>query len=86
MLLFIYFFSIYIILFYFKIKLTKTFSLEIVPRVIDVGIDEFHIFFNKYKDVSQAYKTKHFEDRGFFEHYTATMVNFFFYLLSINFY
>lgn len=60
---------------FFKIKLTKTFSLEIVPRVIDVGIDEFHIFFNKYKDVSHAYKLKHFEDRAFFEHYTATMVH-----------
>lgn len=48
--------------------------MEIVPRVIDVGVDEFHHFFGKYKDAALAFKSKHFEDRAFFERYTAIMV------------
>jgi hypothetical protein len=59
----------------FKVALSKIISLEIIPRIIDVAVDEFIIFAGKYKDASLAYKGKHFEDRSFFQNYTATIVS-----------
>uniref|UniRef100_A0A915EHY8 Exocyst complex component 3 n=1 Tax=Ditylenchus dipsaci TaxID=166011 RepID=A0A915EHY8_9BILA len=56
------------------VALSKEIAQDIVPRVIDVGVDEFHNFATKYKDASMAYKGKHFEDRAFFQQYTATMI------------
>lgn len=57
--------------------LSKEISQDIVPRVIDVGVDEFLKFASKYKDAAKSYKDRHFEDRAYFERYTATMVRFY---------
>lgn len=54
--------------------LSKEILQEIVPSVIDIGVDEFLKFASKYKDAAKAYKDKHFEDRAFFKRYTETMV------------
>ena len=54
--------------------LSKEISQDIIPRIIDVAVDEFTFFSGKYKDASMAYKGKHFEDRSLFQHYTATIV------------
>lgn len=56
-------------------SLSKEIAHEIIiPRVIDVAIDEFLSFSAKYKDSGIAYKYKHFTDRAFFQQYTATVV------------
>ncbi|KAL3116152.1 hypothetical protein niasHT_002276 [Heterodera trifolii] len=56
------------------VSLSKEISQEIVPRVIDVAVDEFIIFSNKYKEAATAYKGKHFEDRSHFQSYTSTVI------------
>jgi hypothetical protein len=50
-------------------------SQAIVPRFIDIVVDEFLNVSIKLKDAAIAYKSKHFEDRSFFNQYTATMVS-----------
>nr|CAD2169047.1 unnamed protein product [Meloidogyne enterolobii] len=56
------------------VALSKEISQDIIPRVIDIAVDEFAIFSGKYKDAAMAYKGKHFEDRSLFQHYTATII------------
>lgn len=56
--------------------LTKLISHAIVPRFIDIAVDEFLIMSTKLRDAATAYRNKHFADRSFFSCYTATMVYF----------
>uniref|UniRef100_A0A7E4UXX1 Exocyst complex component Sec6 n=1 Tax=Panagrellus redivivus TaxID=6233 RepID=A0A7E4UXX1_PANRE len=56
------------------VELTKQFSVEIIPRVIDVAVDEFLAFATRYKDAAMAYKMKHFENREHFQKFTATLI------------
>uniref|UniRef100_A0A914I8A8 Exocyst complex component 3 n=1 Tax=Globodera rostochiensis TaxID=31243 RepID=A0A914I8A8_GLORO len=56
------------------VSLSKEISQEIVPRAIDVAVDEFIIFSGKYKEAATAYKGKHFEDRSHFQSYTSTKI------------
>jgi hypothetical protein len=58
-----------------QVALSKEISQEIIPRVMDVAVEEFSVFSGKYKDAATAYKGKHFEDRSYFQHYTATIVH-----------
>ncbi|KAI6192027.1 Proable exocyst complex component Sec6 [Aphelenchoides bicaudatus] len=57
-----------------QVKLTKMISHAIVPRFIDIVADEFLAMSSKLKDAATAYRNKHFEDRAFFQRYTATMI------------
>ncbi|MCP9260184.1 Exocyst complex component 3 [Dirofilaria immitis] len=52
----------------------KEVSHDIIPNVVEVSVDEFLNFANKYKDAAAAYKTKHFENRSRFKEFTATMI------------
>uniref|UniRef100_A0A914CXN7 Exocyst complex component 3 n=1 Tax=Acrobeloides nanus TaxID=290746 RepID=A0A914CXN7_9BILA len=56
------------------VTLAKEISLELIPRVIEVAIDEFLEFCSRYKDATLAFKVKHFEDRSYFMKYTATVI------------
>ncbi|VDD94641.1 unnamed protein product [Enterobius vermicularis] len=56
------------------VVLTREFSTDIIPSVINVSIDEFLLFANRYKDAAMAYRTKYFEDRNYFAEFTATMI------------
>uniref|UniRef100_A0A9J2PAF8 Exocyst complex component Sec6 n=1 Tax=Ascaris lumbricoides TaxID=6252 RepID=A0A9J2PAF8_ASCLU len=56
------------------VSLAKEISLEVIPSVVSVSIDEFLNFANRYRDAFMAYKTKHFEDRSYFREFTATMI------------
>lgn len=56
------------------VALSKEISQTVVPRVVDVAVDEFHTFAAKYRDATAAYRGKHFEDRAFFKQYTATVI------------
>uniref|UniRef100_A0A0R3S2D1 Exocyst complex component Sec6 n=1 Tax=Elaeophora elaphi TaxID=1147741 RepID=A0A0R3S2D1_9BILA len=56
------------------ISLTKEVSHDIIPNVVEVSVDEFLNFANKYKDATAAYKTKHFENRSHFKRFTATVI------------
>ncbi|OZC07540.1 exocyst complex component 3 family protein [Onchocerca flexuosa] len=56
------------------ISLTKEVSHDIIPNVVEVSVDEFLNFANKYKDAAAAYKTKHFENRSNFKEFTATII------------
>ena len=58
------------------VALTKEISVEVIPRVIDVAVDEFLIFSTRYKDATMALKVKHFENRELFPKFTATLVSF----------
>lgn len=58
------------------VALTKEISVEVIPRVIDVAVDEFLTFSTRYKDATMALKTKHFENRELFPKFTATLVSF----------
>lgn len=57
-----------------QVKLIKVISHGIVPRFIDIAADEFLTTSVKLRDAATAYRNKHFEDRGFFKCFTATMV------------
>lgn len=59
-----------------KVVLSKEVTTEIVPRVVEVAIDEFLMFSTNYKDAATAFKKKHFEDRSYFQQFTKTMVVF----------
>ncbi|VDN02575.1 unnamed protein product [Thelazia callipaeda] len=56
------------------ISLTKEVSHDIIPNVVEASVEEFLNFANKYKDAAVAYKTKHFENRSYFNEFTATMI------------
>uniref|UniRef100_A0A0K0EMI9 Exocyst complex component 3 n=1 Tax=Strongyloides stercoralis TaxID=6248 RepID=A0A0K0EMI9_STRER len=56
------------------ISLTKEISQGLIPRVIDISIDQFDQFSQKYRDAAIAYKLKHFEDRSRFPQFTSTMI------------
>jgi hypothetical protein len=56
------------------VRLSKEISQDIIPKIIDVAVDEFTQFCSKYKDAATAYEGKHFEDRAYFQHFTATIV------------
>jgi len=56
------------------VKLSKEVGKEIVPSIIDAGVEEFHHFATKYKDASIAYRGKHFENRSYLQQYTATII------------
>uniref|UniRef100_A0A0N4ZTF8 Exocyst complex component Sec6 n=1 Tax=Parastrongyloides trichosuri TaxID=131310 RepID=A0A0N4ZTF8_PARTI len=56
------------------ISLTKQISQELIPRVINIIIDQFDQFSQKYRDAAIAYKTKHFEDRSRFSQFTSTVM------------
>ncbi|VDM46063.1 unnamed protein product [Toxocara canis] len=55
------------------VSLAKEISQEVIPSVVNVSIDEFLNFANRYRDASMAYKAKHFEDRSYFKEFTSTM-------------
>ncbi|GMT16111.1 hypothetical protein PFISCL1PPCAC_7408 [Pristionchus fissidentatus] len=54
-------------------SLAKDFSLELLPCIIDVAMQEFLPVVARYRDAAMAFKTKHFEDRDRFTQFTATM-------------
>lgn len=56
------------------ISLTKEISHDIIPNVVEVSVDEFRNFANKYKDAATAYKNKHFGNRSHFKEFTATVI------------
>uniref|UniRef100_A0A1I8EWE1 Uncharacterized protein n=1 Tax=Wuchereria bancrofti TaxID=6293 RepID=A0A1I8EWE1_WUCBA len=56
------------------ISLAKEISHDIIPNVVEVSVDEFRNFANKYKDAATAYKIKHFENRSHFKEFTATVI------------
>ncbi|VDK45758.1 unnamed protein product [Anisakis simplex] len=56
------------------VSLAKEISQEVIPSVVNVSIDEFLNFANRYRDASMAFKAKHFEDRSYFEEFTSTMI------------
>nr|CDJ80555.1 Exocyst complex component Sec6 domain containing protein [Haemonchus contortus] len=56
------------------VTLAKEVSVEVIPSVINLTIEEFFIFANKYKDAFTAYRNKYFENRSTFREFTSTMV------------
>uniref|UniRef100_A0A0N5AZF8 Exocyst complex component Sec6 n=1 Tax=Syphacia muris TaxID=451379 RepID=A0A0N5AZF8_9BILA len=56
------------------VSLTREFSTDIIPNIINVSIDEFLLFAGRYKDAAVAFKTKYFQDRNYFTKFTATMI------------
>jgi hypothetical protein len=58
-----------------QVVLIKQISHRIVPRFIDIVVDEFLNTSAKLKDATTAYRNKHFENRSYFSCFTATMVS-----------
>ncbi|VDL69963.1 unnamed protein product [Nippostrongylus brasiliensis] len=56
------------------VTLAKEVSVEVIPSVINLTIEEFFVFANKYKDAFTAYRNKYFENRSNFREFTSTMV------------
>ncbi|KAK6061853.1 hypothetical protein COOONC_00475 [Cooperia oncophora] len=56
------------------VTLAKEVSVEVIPSIINLTIEEFFIFANKYKDAFTVYRNKYFEKRSTFREFTSTMV------------
>ncbi|VDP28353.1 unnamed protein product [Heligmosomoides polygyrus] len=56
------------------VTLAKEISVEVIPSVINLTIEEFFVFANKYKDAFTAYRNKYFENRSNFREFTSTMI------------
>ncbi|CAD6198531.1 unnamed protein product [Caenorhabditis auriculariae] len=56
------------------VTLAKEVSVEVIPSVINLTIEEFCELALKYKDAFAAYKVKYFEDRSRFQEFTSTMI------------
>lgn len=57
-----------------QVTLTKVISHAVIPRLINVSIDELLETATKYKDATTAFRNKHFENREFLKCFTPTMV------------
>ncbi|RCN49296.1 hypothetical protein ANCCAN_04546, partial [Ancylostoma caninum] len=57
-----------------QVTLAKEVSVEVIPNVINLTIEEFLIFANRYKDAFTAYRNKYFENRSNFREFTSTMI------------
>ncbi|EPB79779.1 exocyst complex component Sec6 [Ancylostoma ceylanicum] len=56
------------------VTLAKEVSVEVIPNVINLTIEEFFIFANNYKDAFTDYRNKYFENRSKFREFTSTMI------------
>ncbi|KAK6734823.1 hypothetical protein RB195_018172 [Necator americanus] len=56
------------------VTLAKEVSVEVIPNVINLTIEEFFAFANSYKDAFTAYRNKYFENRSNFREFTSTMI------------
>ncbi|GMS85782.1 hypothetical protein PENTCL1PPCAC_7957 [Pristionchus entomophagus] len=56
------------------LMLAKEFSMDVLPHVIDMAMQQFLPFIGKYRDAAMAFKSKHFEDRNRFAQFTKTMI------------
>ncbi|KAI6209857.1 Proable exocyst complex component Sec6 [Aphelenchoides besseyi] len=57
-----------------QVTLTKVISHAVIPRLINVSIDELLEVAVKYKDATTAYRNKHFENREVLTGFTSTMI------------
>ncbi|CAI4232738.1 unnamed protein product [Auanema sp. JU1783] len=56
------------------VTLAKEVSVEVIPSVINLTVEEFYDFATKYQDAFKAYRDKYFEDRSLFPSYTSIMI------------
>ncbi|KAJ1357703.1 Exocyst complex component S6 [Parelaphostrongylus tenuis] len=56
------------------VTLAKEVSIEVIPSIINLAIEEFFVFANRYKDEFTSYRNKYFENRSTFREFTSTMI------------
>ncbi|CAI5442024.1 unnamed protein product [Caenorhabditis angaria] len=57
-----------------EVTLAKEVSVEVIPSIINLTIEEFYELAGKYKDAFTAYKVKYFEDRSRFQEFTSNLI------------
>ncbi|PIC46842.1 hypothetical protein B9Z55_006403 [Caenorhabditis nigoni] len=56
------------------VTLAKEVSVEVIPSIINLTIQEFHELAGKYRDAFTAYKTDYFAERGRFQEFTSNII------------
>ncbi|CAI2325553.1 unnamed protein product [Caenorhabditis sp. 36 PRJEB53466] len=56
------------------VTLAKEVSVEVIPSIINLTIEEFHALAGKYRDAFTAFKTDYFTERGKFQEFTSNMI------------
>ncbi|PIC46843.1 hypothetical protein B9Z55_006403 [Caenorhabditis nigoni] len=57
-----------------NVTLAKEVSVEVIPSIINLTIQEFHELAGKYRDAFTAYKTDYFAERGRFQEFTSNII------------
>ncbi|CAP24130.2 Protein CBR-SEC-6 [Caenorhabditis briggsae] len=57
-----------------EVTLAKEVSVEVIPSIINLTIQEFHELAGKYRDAFTAYKTDYFAERGRFQEFTSNII------------
>lgn len=56
------------------VTLAKEVSVEVIPSIINLTIQEFHELAGKYRDAFTAYKSDYFAERGKFQEFTSNII------------